>query len=361
MIPREKLHREARRAVIVVGVFCVVPVFTLLAAIGVALAFPNIHLPPWSLPAVLLALLGILFGIVALQERRRPRCPACAKRFTAAAALRTTRCPRCFTVITSPQTPEEMAGVRRRQDAAYVRIAVYLAVFALGVPLVMWWLQARQVVPAGFDWLRALAPLLAGAALGIVAAPFVLWARRIRRNRLAEDAALASAYPTLMAVHEGRTFRLYFAPSMLCLARIAGAFNSEHDLDYVEGGLFLRPFLEYALRKKRRREALYDTIDPASPDLLTIDRRNVQIPRDRISGLEFLPAHKFRFRDRWRFGRGGVLSIARKDRKPLILSIRDAIPEAEVNAILHAWQGRTDGGTSPPSLPGPVTATAPRS
>jgi len=86
-----------------------------------------------------------------------------------------------------------------------------------------------------------------------------------------------------------RTFEVFVTRSMICGARVRGVIASPEGTEPQQ-----HDPQQYVSARLRRR---YDSVNPESSEFLALDRANFQIPRSRISSIEFFPR---------KWGMGGV-------------------------------------------------------
>ncbi len=189
--------------------------------------------------------------------------------------LISSRCSNCFTIITDPQPLEEKIAGQQSTRTAYLRIAIFFLLGAIAFPAVIWCLWSRQIIVLGETRQPEFSTdfpvlLLASLLMVIFASAFLFGFWHENRKRDPKKVPPEPTCPMLCARSRAvREFRLYFVPTMICLARIGGSFITK--------------------RAKLHRETLYGAIDPASPGLLGVDPQNLQIPRDEIADFQFLP------------------------------------------------------------------------
>jgi hypothetical protein len=78
-----------------------------------------------------------------------------------------------------------------------------------------------------------------------------------------------------------RVYRIYASERLLAGAFIAGQLYDEQAATILlqQSWRFLRPVIRRRLAQRRKREALYDSIDPFTACLLVQDARNFQMPK----------------------------------------------------------------------------------
>jgi hypothetical protein len=120
-------------------------------------------------------------------------------------------------------------------------------------------------------------------------------ANRLRNERLAQEHPLDAPYPFLYAVETrfwtgDRFYKLYLAPDRLCFAWLASQIYDKASAEraFPRGNEYFGPWVQRRLIERSRREALYDSLDPASAKLCEIDSRNFYILRGQIRGLDFV-------------------------------------------------------------------------
>jgi hypothetical protein len=107
-----------------------------------------------------------------------------------------------------------------------------------------------------------------------------------------------------------RLYRIYVSDKILAGAYIAGQFHDERSaaLQLQQAAIFFRPFVRRCLARRQEREALYDSCDPLSPQLLEQDQRNFQIER-----WDVTRTHLRRKRSLWTPFNDGVVEVTRFD------------------------------------------------
>ncbi len=184
---------------------------------------------------------------------------------------------------------------------------------------------------------------------------YFLWIEHITHGRPAANRA-ARAINFYLSVVIRRTqprsirfFRMYLAPEALCFANVRGTLSRKErpttglkPIDYLPRFFQRLPSLQRLLRSKPDRYAVYDNLDPASPDFLAVTRENFQIRRETVTALEYLPNYKAS-RKKWpNIALGtGTLVIVIKDQSPLVMFVSDKLSEPEVNQILQKWELET--------------------
>ncbi len=210
-------------------------------------------------------------------KRLRILCPACAHAIESFARMkRTGRCPCCRRVVMAADTMLDVARERKKWRNANIRIAFYLFLSAIATPFGMQWLKMHQLLPPNKDIWEGV--FMIWTLLLILYLPFLflVWAVRLKKRRESEDVPILSPYPVIMLTIPGtwgaKVYRMYLSPHSLCFARVAAHFFGENDpITHSEAGFLFLPVIERSLQQKRRLEALYDTLDPASPELLAVN------------------------------------------------------------------------------------------
>ncbi|HVS73360.1 MAG TPA: hypothetical protein VHQ47_19040 [Phycisphaerae bacterium] len=275
-------------------------------------------------------------------------CPYCHSQLPKAWEYlkRTGRCNECRHVVTIPPPPAPPPRVPWSRNPL-VRCLLYLALVPIIIGVLLPTLIQRGIIllPPGMGPTTLALSVLATECFIFAFIPLGLVAERLRSRRLAEDFPVTSPYPVLEVVRPSHlaasAYRVYFAPGKLCFARVAGFMHSENGaFSKGEGAIFLAPFLQRSLRQKRRREVACDAIDPASDDLLAIDKRNFHLLRPAVQSLTYKP--RYQMSRRQRIGCApdatGLLTILADGKAALWLVYADLSPE-EITGMLGAWLG----------------------
>jgi hypothetical protein len=380
MIPDEQIgvHKRRLRRMGWSAAACMLAF--LLAMVALVIWMLALGGPPiprgWNRDFLKLAFLLPLFLVAVPQfiwiSITAPRCPVCGKKFddgrTFWRMARTGRCTRCHTRIAVPIVAIEPRNDSRERKGM-IRSVVY-AVVGLGVggPILVHWLAAKQLIPAvpGPWTMTFLLWLVCGALMGQMG--IAVWMEHRKNKRKAEDAVLVQLtppHPSLTVIQKsggatagaGRVFQMFLTPGALRFGRLTDklylctplARQMEERGDMLALRWQAREQLE-----KRRREAMYLSIDPTSPDFLVLDPVNFAISRDVITDLLYEAVYKWPLRERRRGTVGsGILHIAKGDQRVQNFIVVDELSKPEVDEMLSAWLQRSSEAApevTPPAL-----------
>jgi hypothetical protein len=154
-----------------------------------------------------------------------------------------------------------------------------------------------------------------------------------------------------------RVYRIYVSDKLLSGAYIAGQFFDERSayLQLQLAAVFFRRFVRRCLARRQEREALYDSSDPLSPQLLEQDPRNFQIDRSEVARTRLR-----RNRSLWTPFNAGVVEVTLFDGSIRRLILVGEQQADEVLDLLRKFDpGIEESGKSKPiEIPKPPTLEA---
>jgi hypothetical protein len=318
--------------------------------------------PAWS-PLALLTIIGVaLVSRIFWWQATMLRCPVCRWKLMDSGRgpriTKTGRCPNCSTILTTPDPDED---IDKKSEQRGEKRSMYYILIGLGI--------------GGPLLIHTLAHF--GMMANPWAAPFALWlvtlsllakmklltgmqrnAEKKRQRDQIINATLVSPYPFLDLIHSDshEAFRLFFTPHALCFGRITDQlylYTPMHVRNAERGASPALRSQRRAADEKRARELLYNTIDPASPDLLAVDPQNLQIPRDTLLDLHYVAVYKWPLKQKRFAGSGaGLLTLVRENHPPEAFIVQDNLSKPEIDAMLENW-------LSPPApaSPSPLAPT----
>ncbi len=304
--------------------------------------------PEWIGWLLMPLLLGAFAGGLWVFSKIIPRCPVCNGEVIPRKVLPTGRCRNCRSVIVDRViVPDPEIEYRRTRNAFY-RMLCMLALFAAATPFGALGMAARGMVAPNQNVWSLTAGLWGFYAFFAVGFAFNLRTIRLEKERKQEDVQLDPPYPRIavMGVHGWhlRRYLVYLAPARLCFACVDGGRDEIlRAVSHTEIAQFFSRAIEKARKRRRRMQAVYDSVDPASDELLVIHADNFQIGREQLVSWEYLARHRTpRARRKKFFAYPGVLVLRRVDEPELRLAMMDELSEEEVLERMRAWEAMVE-------------------